>query len=105
MQNKSYVSPRAALCLIGLQQGLTWRQIGDRLKVTERTVGRLIADARIALRDIDDPANTIIEKSALLTRAYAAGIIDPNMRLSPNGYIAFTPSGVVTPGIPARMGI
>ena len=86
------ISPRAQCCLVGLSRGLTWEEIGARMGIGWRTVGRHIAQARAILGE--DP-NELIERSALIERATQAGIVHEGMRLSEGGYITFTVRSVV----------
>lgn len=86
------ITPKAQACLVGLSMNLTWKEIGERLGVSWRTVGRHIAQARLALGE--DPEE-LIERSALIGRAMDAGIVQEGMRLSKDGYITFSVRSVV----------
>ena len=85
------ISPRMQAALVGLAQGYTWREIGSCLGCSQRTIARYIHDARLALGF--DPTR-IIEKTSLIGRARAAGVISEGMRLSAAGYIVFSAASV-----------
>lgn len=92
MGNASRITPKQQACLVGLSREMTWAEIGARLGCSWRTVGRHVAAARVALGENPDQ---LIERSALIERARAAGIVQSGMRLSKGGYIVFSVKSVV----------
>jgi len=86
------ISPREQAALVGLMNQDTWEVIGKKMQISQRSVARYIASARLKL---GFNPQLMIERSSLIQRAQQAGALTPGMRLSNSGYIVFSTSSIV----------
>jgi predicted DNA-binding protein (UPF0251 family) len=80
-------STQEQAALVGLSQGYTWAEIGQRMQISKRTVARYVASARVKL---GFNPKMIIERSSLIQRAAQAGLVQPGMKLGTYGYIVMS---------------